>query len=177
MKLKDLDSLFTHQIKDLYGAEKKLSKALTKMAKAASDGELQSIFKDHERETQGQLKRLEQILQECEVNPRGAKCAAMDGLIEEAEELMSDGVQENVLDAAMICSAQRVEHYEIAAYGCARALADQLGRSDLAQELADTLEEEKKANEKLNELALSRVNREAMEAGDEDEDYESEEDE
>ena len=162
MKVKDLDGLFAQQVKDLYGAEKKLTKALTKMSKAASDESLRTIFQEHGRESEKQIERLEDILKECNVNTRGAKCPAMDGLIEEAEEFLHNEMEAEVLDAALICSAQRVEHYEIAAYGCARAIAEQLGRDDLAKELGTTLEEEKRANEKLNELALGRINQEAM---------------
>jgi ferritin-like metal-binding protein YciE len=165
MKLKDLDSLFVHQLKDLYGAEKKLTKALPKMAKAATDDSLHSLFEEHEQESKGQINRLERIFKECDINTRGAKCPGMNGLIEEADELITEGADPEVLDAALICAAQRVEHYEIAAYGCARALAEQLGRNDFARELGATLEEEKKANEKLNELALGHINREAMHSG------------
>jgi ferritin-like metal-binding protein YciE len=165
MKLKDLDTLFVHQLKDLYGAEKKLSKALPKMAKAACDEHLQSIFQEHEQETKGQLSRLEKMCQEFDINTRGAKCPGMNGLIEEADEMLRNGTGEEVLDAALICAAQRVEHYEIAAYGCARTLAEQLGRTDLAHELQATLDEEKQANEKLNQLPVGRINREAQLAG------------
>jgi ferritin-like metal-binding protein YciE len=162
MKLQDLNSLFIQQLKDIYGAEKKLVKALPKMAKAASHESLREAFQHHEEETQQQVHRLEEVFRELEISPRASRCRAMEGLIEEAEEVLKEKADPEVLDAALICAAQRVEHYEIAAYGCARSLAEQLGRSDLAEELQATLKEEKASNEKLNQLALHGINEEAM---------------
>jgi ferritin-like metal-binding protein YciE len=162
VKMKDLHSLFVHELKDLYSAEKQLTRALPKMAKAATNEALRSAFEEHLQETETQIKRLEEVLAELDSNPRGQKCAAMEGLIEEAKELLEEDVDPRVLDAALICAAQRVEHYEIAGYGCVRSLAQQLGMSDLAAELQTTLDEEKQTNEKLTELALSEVNEEAM---------------
>jgi ferritin-like metal-binding protein YciE len=164
MKLKDLNSLFLHELKDLYSAEKQLIKALPKMAKGAANEELRQAFEHHLKETESQLERLDNIFDELDVAPRGQKCAAMEGLIEEAKELLEGDSDPRVLDAALICAAQRVEHYEIAAYGSVRSLAQQLGMTDLAAELQETLNEEKKANEKLNELALGEVNEMAMSA-------------
>ena len=134
------------------------------MAKAAADDELRRAFEDHLRETETQVERLDEVFAKLQINPRGEKCAAMEGLIEEGKKLLEEEAEPHVLDAALICAAQRVEHYEIAAYGCVRALAEQLGMADLAEELQDTLDEEKKTNEKLSQLALSHVNAEAMTA-------------
>lgn len=164
MKLKDLNALFLHELRDLYSAEKQLIKALPKMAKAATNEELRRGFEEHVQETETQIKRLEEVFEELDASARGPKCAAMEGLIEEAKELLEEEADPRVLDAALICAAQRVEHYEIAGYGCVRSLAQQLGMTKLAEELQATLDEEKKANEKLNELALGEVNEEAMSA-------------
>lgn len=162
MRLKDLHSLFIHELKDLYSAEKQLTKALPKMAKAATNAELRHAFEQHLHETETQIERLNSVFDELDTNPRGLKCAAMEGLIEEAKDLLEEDIEPHVLDAALICAVQRVAHYEIAGYGCARSLAQQLGMNALASELQTTLNEEKKTNERLNQIALSRVNEEAM---------------
>jgi ferritin-like metal-binding protein YciE len=162
VKMKDLNSLFVHELKDLYSAEKQLTKALPKMAKAATNEDLRRAFEEHLKETETQIKRLDGGFNELDATPRGTKCAAMEGLIEEGKELLEEDIEPRVLDAALICAAQRVEHYEIAGYGCVRSLAQQLGLNKLAAELQETLDEEKKTNEKLNELALGEVNEEAM---------------
>lgn len=164
MKLKDLNALFLHELRDLYSAEKQLTRALPKMAKAATNEELRRGFEEHLEETETQIKRLEKVFAELDASSRGPKCAAMEGLIEEAKELLEEEADPRVLDAALICAAQRVEHYEIAGYGCVRSLAEQLGMTKLAKELQATLDEEKKTNEKLNELAMGEVNAEAMTA-------------
>lgn len=161
MKLKDLHSLFVHELKDLYSAEKQLTKALPKMAKAAKNEELRRAFEQHLEETQSQLARLDGVFAQLDTTTRGTKCAAMEGLIEEAKEWMAADAEPEVLDAALICAAQRVEHYEIAGYGAVRSLANQLGMNDLANQLQETLDEEKKTNERLNELALGQINQEA----------------
>jgi ferritin-like metal-binding protein YciE len=166
MKLKDLHSLFIHELKDLYSAEKQLTKALPKMAKAATNEDLRHAFEQHLEETETQIDRLDEIFETLQVSPRGPKCAAMEGLIEEGKKLLEEDADPNVLDAALICAAQRVEHYEIAGYGCVRALAEQLGMTDLAAELQDTLDEEKETNDKLTQLALSHINEEAMAGSD-----------
>lgn len=162
MKLKDLNGLFLHELRDLYSAERQLVRALPKMAKAATAEDLRQSFEQHLVETEMQIKRLEEVFEELDASSRGPKCAGMEGLIEEATELLESDADPRVLDAALICAAQRVEHYEIAGYGCVRSLAQQLGMDDLAQELQETLDEEKKTNEKLNELALGEINEEAM---------------
>lgn len=161
MKMKTLNDLFVHELKDLYSAEKQLLKALPKMAKAATNEDLREALENHLAETEEQFSRLEEILESLDVSPRGAKCPAMEGLIEEGKEFLEEDTEDDVRDAAIICSAQRVEHYEIAAYGCARTFAEQLGHDQAAQLLQQTLDEEKSADGKLTEIAVSRVNQEA----------------
>jgi ferritin-like metal-binding protein YciE len=166
MKMKNLEDLFVHELKDLYSAEKQLVKALPKMAKAASSDELRSAFENHLTETEEQVARLEKIFDDLKLaNGRVMKCKGMEGLIEEGKELMDNADADDVCDAALICAAQRVEHYEIAGYGCARAFAEQLGHRAAASLLQQTLEEESAANELLTKIALSQVNEEAMAGG------------
>jgi ferritin-like metal-binding protein YciE len=158
----NIDSLFTHQLRDLYSAEKQLTKILPRMAKKASNEDLREAFHSHAEESQHQIERLEHLFEEMKIRSRGAKCPGMEGIVEEAKDIFEEGFEADVLDAALICAAQRAEHYEIAAYGCARSLAQQVGRNDLAEELQKTLDEEHKANQKLNDIALSHVNKEAV---------------
>ena len=132
------------------------------MAKAATNTDLRTAFEEHLKETESQIERLQQVFDKLETKPGGVKCVAMEGLVNEGKELLSQDIQPEVLDAALICAAQRVEHYEIAGYGCVRSLAEQLGMQDVASDLQTILDEEKKANEVLNELALGQVNEEAM---------------
>jgi len=163
--MKTLEDLFVHELKDLYAAEKQLLKALPKMAKAASHSELKQAFESHLQETEGHVKRLEEIFESLELSTRGAKCKAMEGLIEEGKEIIAEEMEDDVRDAALICAAQRVEHYEMAGYGCARTFARDLGHHEAADMLQRTLEEEGAADEKLTEIAVSRINQEAMAAG------------
>lgn len=165
MKMKTLEDLFVHELKDLYSAEKQLIKALPKMAKAATHSELRSAFESHLQETEGHVKRLEDVFEALEISSRGAKCKAMEGLIEEGKQILEEDMEDDVRDAALICAAQRVEHYEIAGYGCARTFARDLGHHEAADILQRTLEEEGAADEKLTEIAVSRINAEAMSAG------------
>jgi ferritin-like metal-binding protein YciE len=164
MKLKSLQDLFVHELKDLYSAETQLVKALPKMAKAATHEELKAAFEEHLEQTKGQVERLEQIAEACECKLTGHKCQAMEGLIKEGSELISEDADDNVRDAALIGAAQRVEHYEIAGYGTARALANLLGNEEAAELLGETLDEEKETDEKLTELAESVINPEAADA-------------
>ena len=156
-----LEDLFCHQIEDLYDAEKRLTQALPKMADAASSPQLKSAFQEHLRETEGQVKRLEQIFQQCGKEPSRETCEAMKGLIKEGEEMLEAQGDEQVRDAALIAAAQRVEHYEISGYGTARALAEQLGKTEAAQLLQQTLDEEGGADKKLTQIATSHVNLQA----------------
>jgi len=161
MKMKTLDDLFLHELRDLYSAEKQLLKALPKMAKAASSNKLQQAFQSHLKQTEEHVERLEQIFEQLDASSRGKKCAAMEGLIEEGSELLEEEIEADVLDAALIGAAQRVEHYEMAGYGTAAAFAQLLGRAKIQKLLEQTLEEEKAADVKLTKLALSEVNAQA----------------
>jgi ferritin-like metal-binding protein YciE len=164
MKLKTLQDLFIHELKDLYSAETQLVKALPKMAKAATHDDLKAGFEQHLEETKTHVERLNQIAEMCETKLTGHKCKAMQGLIEEGSDLIDEDAEDTVRDAGLIGAAQRVEHYEIAGYGTARALAQQLGHDEAAGLLGETLEEEKATDEKLTDLAESIVNVEAAEA-------------
>lgn len=163
MKLDSLNKLYIEQLKDIYSAENQLVSALPKMAKAASSPELQQAFQQHLDQTKGHVKRIEQIFSELDYSPNGPKCKAMEGLIEEGEELIKeDDAEPDVLDAGLIAAAQRVEHYEIAAYGTVRTYAEQLGYDDAAALLQETLDEEYDTDDKLSELAVNTINVEAM---------------
>jgi ferritin-like metal-binding protein YciE len=162
MKIKSFEDLFHHELKDIYSAEKQLTKALPKMAKAATNEELKQAFENHLQETEGQVERLEKIFAELDIpTTRVQKCKAMEGLIEEGKEIMEEDMEPELLDAALICAAQRVEHYEIAAYGCARTFAQRLGYDDVVELLQATLDEEGNADKKLTEIAEGMVNQEA----------------
>ena len=161
MKMKTLEDLLYHELKDLYSAEKQLTKALPKMAKAASSKDLKTAFETHLEETQHQISRLEEIFEKLQIPSRAHKCKAMEGLVEEGKEILEEDMDEQVRDAALIAAAQRVEHYEIAGYGCARTFARQLGHDEIADTLQSILDEEKAADEKLTELAMQHINEEA----------------
>jgi len=161
-KMATLEDLYTDLLKDLYSAEKQLVKALPKMAKNAQSPDLQRAFQEHLRQTEGQVDRIERIFSELGGSPRGKKCVGMEGLVEEGNELLQEDVEPDVLDAGLIAAAQKVEHYEIASYGTARAWAQRLGYDKAARLLQETLEEESMANEKLTKIAESHVNMEAQ---------------
>jgi ferritin-like metal-binding protein YciE len=163
MRLDSMENLFLHEIKDLYNAEKQLTKALPKMAKTAGSEELRNLIEEHLEETKHQVERLERIFEMMGKPARARKCKGMEGLIEEGDELMAEEGDAAVKDAAMIGAAQRVEHYEIAGYGCARTFAEMLGMMEAAELLQTTLDEEKAADEKLNQLAMSQINLQAQE--------------
>ena len=172
MKSNGLRDLYIDELKDLYSAENQLVKALPKMAKAASSEELRQGFEKHLEQTRGQVQRLEQIFASLEENPKGKKCAGMEGLVKEGSEMIEEDFEGAVMDAGLIGAAQRVEHYEIAAYGTASEFARILGEDEHASLLEQTLEEEKETDEKLSELA-SEINSQANEAqGEELEDTE-----
>jgi len=165
MKLKTLQDLFVQELKDLHSAETQLVKALPKMAKAATHEDLKAGFEEHLEQTKGHVSRLDQIGKQLGCKLTGHTCKAMQGLIEEGGELISEDAEDSVRDAGLIGAAQRVEHYEIAGYGTARALARCLGHDDAADLLSETLDEEKATDEKLTELAENTINAEAAEAG------------
>jgi ferritin-like metal-binding protein YciE len=158
---KPFTELFEDQIKDLYSAEKQIIQALPKMAKNSTNPQLRAAFEKHRDETRGHAARLEQIAEELDFTPRGKKCKGAEGLIEEGKEAMEE-FEGDVLDAALIGAAQRVEHYEIAAYGTARAHAELLGFTKAARLLQQTLDEETRTDKKLSQLAESIVNVEAL---------------
>jgi ferritin-like metal-binding protein YciE len=159
-----LDDLFLEQIQDLYDAKNRLVDALPKMAKAASSTELKSAFERHLTETKGQVNRLESVFERLGKDPNRESCEAMKGLIKEGEQVVDAKGDAAVKDAALIAAAQRVEHYEIAGYGAARSFAQQLGHSDLANLLQQTLNEEGNANKKLSEIAEKSANLQAAKA-------------
>ncbi|HTU26960.1 MAG TPA: ferritin-like domain-containing protein [Pirellulales bacterium] len=164
MRLDSLENLFVHEIKDLLSAEKQLVKALPKMAKGASNPQLRSAIEEHLEQTKGHVNRLEQIFAKLGKSPRAEHCKAMQGLIEEGSDLLEEEGSASVKDAALIGAAQRVEHYEISAYGTARTLADLLGHKEAVDLLQQTLDEEKQTDENLTKLAMSEVNSEAEKA-------------
>jgi len=161
--------LLEDQVADIYYAEKQLLKALPKMAKAASNDELRTAFTDHAEETKGQLERLEQVFEALGKPAKGKKCPAIDGILEEGNEIMDEFADDAALDAGLVAAGQKAEHYEIASYGSMCAWAEQLGLDEVAALLNETLEEEKGADEKLTEIAESVVNIEAEEGDEEDE--------
>jgi ferritin-like metal-binding protein YciE len=159
-----LEELLVDELKDLYNAENQLVKALPKMARAATAPELKRAFEKHLEETRRQVERLEEIGQVLEVKMTGKKCKGMEGLIEEGKEIMEEDLDENAIDAGIIGAAQKVEHYEIAGYGTARAHATLLGFNKVARLLQQTLNEETAADKKLTQIAESVINVEAVEA-------------
>jgi len=161
MEIDSLRKLYVEELKDLYSAEKQILQALPRMAKKASNELLQKAFQEHLEVTRMQVERLDRIFEMLGKSPRGKKCKGMEGLIEEGEDMMKEGADPDVLDAAMIAAAQRVEHYEIAAYGTLRTYANQLGLKDHAQLLQTTLDEEGNTDKLLTRIAESRVNRDA----------------
>ena len=163
MKLGSLQELYVEELKDLYSAENQLLQALPKMAKAASSSDLRTAFEDHLEQTRDQVERLEKIFKKLDASPKGKKCKAMEGLIEESNELLTEEAEPEVLDAALIAAAQRVEHYEMAGYGSVRTFARLLGHEEAADLLQETLDEEEAADKKLTELAETTINVEANE--------------
>jgi len=156
--IKTLDDLFVHQLRDIYYAEKQIVQALPEMIDKAKDPGLKQGFEAHLGETKNHVKRLEQVFKMHGVEAKGVECPAIDGIIEEADEIAGEVDDTNVLDAALIAAAQAVEHYEITRYGTLIAWAKQLGRTDCASVLEETLKEEKAADSKLTSLAERDVN-------------------
>jgi ferritin-like metal-binding protein YciE len=162
MAVKSVNDLELEELRDIYHAEKQLVRALPKMAKKAKSDKLRQAFEHHLDQTKGHVDRLEQVFEKLDTRPRAKRCEAMEGLITEAEELMDEVNTPEVLDAALIAAAQKVEHYEIASYGTLHALAEELGQNEVANLLEQTLNEEKEADQKLNQIALSDVNKAAL---------------
>jgi ferritin-like metal-binding protein YciE len=159
--IKTLDDLFVHGLQDLYYAEQQILKSLPDMIEKATDRNLKSGLKDHLKQTENHVARLEQVFTMHGAEQKGVDCPAIDGILEEAEEISGEVDDKEVLDAAIIAAAQAVEHYEITRYGTLTTWAKQLGRDDCAAVLHKTLEEEKAADEKLTGVAKSKVNRKA----------------
>ena len=153
MPVKSVQDLFVEELRDIYHAERQITKALPRMAKAAASPELKQAFEDHLEQTRGQIERLDQVFEQLDLPKRGKKCEAMEGLLEEARSSMEEIEDQGVLDVGMIINAQKVEHYEIAGYGSLVALAKQLGHGEAAALLAETLAEEKEADQKLGQVA------------------------
>ena len=160
-KEKGLEDLFLNTLKDVYYAEKQILRALPKMAKAAESDELRQAFETHRDETEGQIGRLEQVFEALGKRAQGKTCEAIQGIIEEGKEIMEDFADSDALDAGLIAAGQAVEHYEISRYGTLRTWAQELGLEDAAGLLEETLEEEKKTDKLLSELAEARVNQKA----------------
>jgi ferritin-like metal-binding protein YciE len=163
-KQKTLEDLFHTNLKDIYNAEKQLLRALRKMAKAAESDQLREAFETHRTETEGQVKRLEQVFQLMGKRASGKPCEAMKGLVAEGDEVMEEFEDSDALDAGLLASAQTVEHYEISRYGTLRAWAQQLGMQEAVGLLEQTLEEEKKTDKLLTKLAEQNLNRKAKAA-------------
>ena len=180
MSLDTLHDLMIGELKDLYSAETQLVKALPKMARAAGSETLRTAITDHLEQTKGQVARLEKVFGMLDSSPRGKKCKAMEGLVEEGSEMAGEEGEDAVRDAGIIAAAQRVEHYEIAAYGSTIAFAKQMGHTEIVEILQATLDEEKACDQKLSALAESEINPMANELGmdsdDEEDDDESESD-
>jgi ferritin-like metal-binding protein YciE len=172
----NLREALVDEIRDLYNAEKQLTKALPKMAKGATSEELREAFESHLEETEGQVTRLERVFELLDEKARGKHCAGMAGIVEEGSEKLQEDAEDSVLDAMLIAAAQKVEHYEIGAYGTAIAWAEALGLTEVAEVLGETLAEEKAADEKLSALAESGIN-DAATAGESEDEMEDEDEE
>lgn len=162
MKLTSLADLYLAELQDMYNAEKQLTRALPRMAKAAQSPELKDALQEHLSVTQEQLQRLETIISNLGKKPGGIKCEAMAGLVEEGQDIIDKAEEDPVRDAVIIMSGQKVEHYEIATYGCLETYARLLGRHEDESLLHTTLEEERQADEKLNQLAQGGINQQAL---------------
>jgi ferritin-like metal-binding protein YciE len=169
MKLDSLKKLYVEELRDLYSAENQLVKALPKMAKGAASAELKQAFEDHLELTKEHVERLDEIFSRLDEKPTGKTCKAMKGLIEEGSEMLQEDGEESVIDAGLIGAAQRVEHYEIAAYGTVRTFANLLGEEEAADLLQQTLDEEGETDKHLSELAEEIVNEEALAQDEEEE--------
>lgn len=169
MKIKNLQELYVEELRDIYNAESQLVKALPKVAKAATSDELRTAFEDHLEQTKEHIERLDHIFESLGEASKGKKCKAMEGLLEECNELLEEDIADSVLDAALIGAAQRVEHYEIAVYGTLATFAKLLGREEDGDLLGQTLDEEKEADETLTDIAESTINAEAKEGESEEE--------
>lgn len=159
--IKTMDDLFVHGLQDIYYVENQITTALPKMIQQVQSPQLKQAFQTHLTETEDQIRKVEQIFRQHGHEPKGVTCPAIDGIIEEAQDIMSEVEDQDVLDAAVLAAAQAVEHYEITRYGTLAAWARELGRQDCASILHEILEEERRTDEKLTQIAEARVNRKA----------------
>jgi ferritin-like metal-binding protein YciE len=157
-----LQELFLSTLQDIYNGEKQILKALPRMAKHTKEPQLKQAFEHHFEQTQGQVERLLRVFEMMDKSARGRTCEAIEGIIEEGKDVMSEAEPGEVMDAGLIAAAQAVEHYEIARYGTLRTWAEQLGMKDAAKLLGETLEEEKETDKLLNKIAMRQVNRQAV---------------
>lgn len=164
MAAKSMKDLLVEELRDIYDAEKQALKVYPKLQKAVQNDQLKQAFQKHREETEGQVERLKQCFEHLEQRPRAKHCDAMEGLIEEVTSLMEEGLPAELQDAAILAHAQKMEHYEIAAYGTVCAYAEACGLTDVAKLLDETLAEEKRTDELLNEIATGDVNKKAMQA-------------
>ena len=164
-KLSSLDDLFVHELQDIYHAEGQILKALPKMTKAATNPDLKAAFEEHRVQTEGQVRRLDEVFKLLGLPAKGKKCEGMAGLIEEGKKIMEQDAEPAVLDAALIAAAQKIEHYEIASYGCLCTYAEMLGYDEAHELLGQNLDEEETTDERLTVLAESVINPEAEEEG------------
>ena len=172
-KLSSLDDPLVHELQDIYHAEGQILKALPKMTKAASNRDLKTAFEEHRVQTEGQVKRLEEVFKLLGLPAKGKKCEGMAGLIEEGKKVMEEDAEPSVLDAALIAAAQKVEHYEIASYGCVCTYAEMLGLDQVHELLGQNLDEEESTDQRLTALAESVINIQAEEEGTENEEEEA----
>jgi len=171
--LESLEDLLQEELRDMYDAEKQLTKALPKLSKKASSPELKDAFDEHLRQTEGHIERLEQVFEQLEIPVRAKKCEGMKNLIAEGDEMIAEAEDDSTRDALMIAAAQKVEHYEMASYGTMRTWATLLGKNDAASLFQENLDEEKEADQKLTEIAESFVNQQAAQgAGEQDQEEE-----
>lgn len=161
MKVDTVEKLFVNELKDLYSAEKQITRALPKMAKAATSEELRTAFETHLKETEGQIERLDRVFEILGKTAGGKTCQGMKGLIEEGSEMMEEAEKGEVRDAGLISAAQRVEHYEMAAYGTVRTIAETMGQKEIAKLMQQTLDEEGATDHKLTQIAM-KVNKQAQ---------------
>ncbi|CAN5773765.1 ferritin-like domain-containing protein [soil metagenome] len=171
-KLSSLDDLLVHELQDIYHAEGQILKALPKMTKAATHPQLKTAFEEHRVQTEGQVRRLEEVFKLLGLPAKGKKCEGMAGLIEEGKKVMEQDAEPAVLDAALIAAAQKVEHYEIASYGCVCTYAEMLGHDQVHELLGENLDEEETTDQRLTALAESVINPDAEEEGLESEEEE-----
>lgn len=164
MAKKMMKDLLLEELRDIYNAEKQITKALPRLIRAASNDKLKQALEQHRDETEGQIERLNQVFEKLDTRARGKLCHAMEGLIEEARDLLDQDLSPETLDAALIAAQQKIEHYEIASYGTVHAYAEALGENEVARLLEETLKEERATDEKLNKLAIGEVNKKALQA-------------